>query len=112
MFPPTPQMMREPQVTRKEMICGKAVASLPIFSSIFSQSLFFVSNLLEERFSPVKDLTLNMQRLSNFLLYQCAYAELFFVDTLWPDFSVEQYNSLVEEYACRTRNFGGLIDAK
>ena len=46
------------------------------------------------------------QRISNFLLWQCAYAELYFTDTLWPDFSSEDFLTAVQEYAGRQRRFG------
>jgi undecaprenyl diphosphate synthase len=46
------------------------------------------------------------QRLSNFLLWQSAYAELVFDDTLWPDFGGEHLRAAVEEYASRGRRFG------
>ena len=46
-------------------------------------------------------------RLSNFLLWQSAYAELVFVDTLWPDFGRDQLASALGEYASRRRRFGG-----
>lgn len=46
------------------------------------------------------------KRLSNFLLYQAAYSELFFSDTLWPDFDKTELYSLFDEYSHRTRKFG------
>jgi len=46
------------------------------------------------------------QRLSNFLLYQCAYAELVFTDTLWPDFTVEAYRRALAAFQGRERRFG------
>jgi undecaprenyl diphosphate synthase len=46
-------------------------------------------------------------RTSNFLLWQLAYAELVFVDTLWPDFGAEDLRSALDEYARRGRRFGG-----
>ena len=46
-------------------------------------------------------------RLSNFLLWQVAYAELLFVDTLWPDFDEEAFRAALESYAARQRRFGG-----
>ena len=46
------------------------------------------------------------QRVSNFLLWQSAYAELIFDDTLWPDFGEERLRAAVEEYASRGRRFG------
>ncbi len=47
-------------------------------------------------------------RLSNFLLWQAAYAEMLFVDTLWPDFSPEHLRKACEDFAARERRFGGL----
>ncbi len=47
------------------------------------------------------------QRISNFLLWQLAYAELVFVDTLWPDFGADQLSAALSEYAGRERRFGG-----
>jgi undecaprenyl diphosphate synthase len=47
------------------------------------------------------------KRLSNFLLWQAAYAELIFVDTLWPDFDEADFRAALEEYAGRQRRFGG-----
>jgi len=46
-------------------------------------------------------------RLSNFLLWQAAYAELLFVDTLWPDFDEEAFSDALKVYAARERRFGG-----
>ena len=46
-------------------------------------------------------------RLSNFLLWQAAYAELVFTPTLWPDFGEEEFEKAIEEYAARERRFGG-----
>ncbi|MCP3729102.1 isoprenyl transferase [Sphingomonas sp. MG17] len=48
------------------------------------------------------------QRLSNFLLWQAAYAELLFVDTLWPDFDGAALGDAVAQFARRQRRFGGL----
>jgi len=46
------------------------------------------------------------QRLSNFLLWQAAYAELVFLDVLWPDFSAEHFSAALAAYAGRERRFG------
>jgi undecaprenyl diphosphate synthase len=48
------------------------------------------------------------KRLSNFLLYQSFYSELFFTDTYWPDFSKEEYISIIDDYMKRQRRFGGI----
>ncbi len=47
------------------------------------------------------------ERMSNFLLWQAAYSELMFTDTLWPDFTPEEFEALVERYTHRERRFGG-----
>jgi undecaprenyl diphosphate synthase len=47
------------------------------------------------------------KRISNFLLWQSAYAEYVFTDTLWPDFGPEELRTAIEEYALRRRRFGG-----
>ncbi len=46
-------------------------------------------------------------RLSNFLLYQCAYAEMVFPKVLWPDFSLEDYHAALNTFGTRDRRFGG-----
>ncbi len=48
-------------------------------------------------------------RISNFLLWQSAYAEYEFIDTLWPDFSPEIFGGLVKNYGGRERRFGGVL---
>jgi undecaprenyl diphosphate synthase len=50
----------------------------------------------------------NEQRLSDFLLWECAYAELYFSDCLWPEFNEKQFHLALEDYAGRQRRFGGL----
>lgn len=48
-------------------------------------------------------------RLSNFLLYQCAYAEFLFPTVLWPDFSIQDYDQALLAYGGRERRFGGRL---
>ncbi|MEJ2415228.1 MAG: polyprenyl diphosphate synthase, partial [Sulfurimonas sp.] len=47
-------------------------------------------------------------RLSNFLLWQAAYAELFFTDTLWPDFSAKELEKIIKKFKKVERRFGGI----
>lgn len=47
-------------------------------------------------------------RISNFFLYELAYAELYFTERLWPDFGAEDFQAALEDYARRDRRFGGL----
>ena len=48
------------------------------------------------------------QRLSNFLLWQCAYSEFYYTDTLWPDFDEEELDKAIAAYQSRDRRFGGV----
>ncbi|MBO8160362.1 MAG: di-trans,poly-cis-decaprenylcistransferase [Thermosipho sp. (in: Bacteria)] len=48
------------------------------------------------------------KRLSNFLLWQSAYSELYFTEVLWPDFSEEELDKAIEDYNKRQRRFGGI----
>ncbi|WP_298670104.1 isoprenyl transferase [uncultured Sphingomonas sp.] len=66
---------------------------------------------LETRELPPLDLlirTSGEHRLSNFLLWQAAYAELLFVDALWPDFGATELEAAVADFGRRQRRFGGL----
>ena len=47
-------------------------------------------------------------RLSNFMLYQLAYSELYVTDILWPDFTSDHYEKAIIEFMSRNRRFGGL----
>ena len=49
------------------------------------------------------------KRLSNFLLWQAAYAEFSFVDTLWPDFDRRNLWAACQDYAKRDRRYGGVV---
>ena len=48
------------------------------------------------------------KRLSNFLLWQSAYAELYFTEVLWPDFDRRELFTALDDYARRSRRFGGI----
>lgn len=47
------------------------------------------------------------ERISNFLLWQCAYSELAFTDSLWPDFTPDEFEEMIWQYTKRNRRFGG-----
>jgi undecaprenyl diphosphate synthase len=67
------------------------------------------SGLLDTAGIPDPDLiirTSGEKRISNFLLWQCAYSELYFTDTLWPDFGREEYLDALGDYQMRDRRFG------
>ena len=50
----------------------------------------------------------NTQRLSNFLLWQLAYSEIFFIKKLWPDFNIRDYNNIIRKFKSIKRNFGNV----
>ena len=79
---------------------------------------FDIDNLDEQKFEtyletvgiPEPDLlirTSGERRISNFLLWQCAYSELVFVDTLWPDFEEQDFLLAIKEFSERDRRYGG-----
>ncbi|MES2984759.1 MAG: polyprenyl diphosphate synthase [Pseudomonadota bacterium] len=68
-----------------------------------------IANHLHTHHTPDPDLLIRTggeERLSNFLLWQSAYTELYFTDTLWPDFKPEDLDKAVQSYSQRERRFG------
>lgn len=68
-----------------------------------------LSPYLSMSYAPEPDLFIRTggeQRISNFLLWQLAYAELYFTDTLWPDFDAAALDTAIASYASRERRFG------
>jgi undecaprenyl diphosphate synthase len=73
-----------------------------------------ISRYLNSSYLPDVDLFLRSsgeQRVSNFLLWQSAYAEFVFLDTLWPDFDRGHLWRAIEQFGSRTRRFGGAVDS-
>jgi undecaprenyl diphosphate synthase len=69
-----------------------------------------IARELQTRDLPELDLLIRTSgevRLSNFLLWQAAYAELLFLETLWPDFDEQVFADALERFAARQRRFGG-----
>lgn len=70
-----------------------------------------LAKFLDTRFLPDPDLVIRTSgeaRISNFLLWQSAYAEYEFVDTLWPDFTAEEFGKILSRYGNRERRFGAV----
>ncbi|MEM9495189.1 MAG: isoprenyl transferase [Pseudomonadota bacterium] len=70
-----------------------------------------VGQYLDTTDAPDPDLVIRTSgemRISNFLLWQAAYAEYMFLDVLWPDFTAEVFETAVNEYCQRERRYGGL----
>ena len=76
--------------------------------------LFNESNIAKHLYTknvPDPDLLIrtgNTNRLSNFLLWQLAYSEIYFVKKLWPDFSIKDYNKILNNFKNLKRNFGAI----
>ena len=69
------------------------------------------ADALDTKILPDPDVvvrTSGEQRLSNFLLWQSAYSELIFIDTLWPEMGEKQIKAIIEEYNKRNRRYGGV----
>lgn len=67
--------------------------------------------LLDTKNMPLVDILIRTggdKRLSNYLLWQCAYSELFFTETLWPDFSNDELDIMIDKFTTIERRFGGL----
>ena len=68
-------------------------------------------NFLETKNIPDPDLLIrtgNTHRLSNFLLWQLAYAEIFFEKKLWPEFKENDFNKIISKFKSTKRNFGNI----
>ncbi len=90
---------------------AKKLARLAVRGKLNPRSIneeIFEKALYTNGFPPVDMLirTGGEKRISNFLLWQCAYAELFFVDKMWPEFSKEDFVKILTEYGQRERRFG------
>ena len=73
------------------------------------QNLSEINNLFYLGDIPDPDILIRTgghKRLSNFILYNLSYTEIFFIDTLWPDFNILEYNQIISEYYKIERNYG------
>jgi undecaprenyl diphosphate synthase len=99
-------------VAATRAIAAKAVAgslSVPEIDENLISGHLFTADL------PDPDLlirTSGEQRISNFLLWQCAYAELVFTKTLWPDFGRSDLEEAIAEYCGRERRYGALVGSR
>ncbi len=117
----TEEMTREadgPQVIlalsyggRDEIVrAAKRAIRLGLTEDTLDETTF--ENLLDTAAVPPVDLVIRTsgeKRLSNFLLWQTAYSELYFTDTLWPDFTKEEFIFAIQDYQRRERRFGALM---
>jgi undecaprenyl diphosphate synthase len=92
-------------------VCRRLRSEDGIDRSRFAETLAAVDHVALP--APEVDLLIRTggeKRLSDFLLWECAYAELHFVDCLWPDFDERAFDEALQEYARRDRRFGA-VDA-
>lgn len=90
-----------------DLVCAGEVKAEDIDEEMISRYLYTGE---ENGNVPDPDLiirTSGEERLSNFLLWQCAYSEFAFTDSLWPDFTPDEFEKIIEEYTTRNRRFGG-----
>ncbi|WKY43592.1 isoprenyl transferase [Eubacteriaceae bacterium ES2] len=93
---------RDEIVVAIKALISDGVAADDVTEEMFAKKLYTAG-------MPDPDLVLRTsgeKRLSNFLLWQMAYSEIFFIDTLWPDFDEAAYRELIEAYQKRNRTYG------
>ena len=97
------EILRAARTLVNEALEGR-IAAEDIDEKLFSQQLYSAG-------IPDPELIIRPSgeyRLSNFLLWQCAYSELYFTDKLWPDFKCSDIDKAIEVYRMRDRRFGGI----
>lgn len=90
---------------------AKQLAEKNIEPTFEAMQEYLPQNLMTKE-SPDPDIlirTSGEQRISNFLLWQCAYTEFVFTDTLWPDFDKKDLEAAMNEYVGRERRFGAIV---
>jgi undecaprenyl diphosphate synthase len=95
------------ELTRAMQALGREIASGSL--QVEGVTEYDIEKALDTYGLPDPDLlirTSGEMRISNFLLWQLAYSELYFTETLWPDFSREQLLQAIEEFSRRQRRFG------
>jgi undecaprenyl diphosphate synthase len=93
-------------IVRAACLLGRAAAEDDMFGRIITQSD------PDDDSAPEVDLLIRTggeQRLSDFLLWESAYAELWFTNTMWPQFSVDDLRAAIADFHRRERRFGGLV---
>ncbi|MCR5077541.1 MAG: isoprenyl transferase [Prevotella sp.] len=95
------------QAMRDIIVSHQAEGSEPIRQEDITEEL--VNSHMQTRFMPDPDLLIRTGgelRISNYLLWQIAYSELYFCDTYWPDFSEQDLHKAIESFQSRQRRFG------
>ena len=101
---------RRDMVHAMRAVAARARAGLLLPEEINEQS---VREYLTTREVPDPDLVIRtggVRRISDFLLFECAYAELVFTETFWPDFDEAALDAAIASYRARDRRFGGVVE--
>ena len=101
------EIVRAVNNIKRDVETGRLTEDIEITEEIISRYLYTGD---ENGNIPDPDLiirTSGEERLSNFMLWQSAYSEFEFTDVLWPDFTPQEYEKLIEQYQKRDRRFGG-----
>ena len=101
------EIVRAVNNIKRDVEMGRLTEDIEITEEIISRYLYTGD---ENGNIPDPDLiirTSGEERLSNFMLWQSAYSEFEFTDVLWPDFTPQEYEKLIEQYQKRDRRFGG-----
>ena len=104
--------------SRQELVNAIKIISYKVKNNIISEEKIdenIINEHLYTRNLPSLDLLIRTggeSRVSNFLLWQIAYAELFFTDILWPDFRKEDFFNAIVDYQNRERRFGKISEQK
>lgn len=99
---------------QQEIMRAAALLARKVANGLLAPEEITMQSIQDELYTkgqPMPDFILRTsgeQRISNFMLWQCAYAEFIFTDTLWPDFTRAQFDEAVAEFRRRNRRFGGL----
>ncbi len=99
---------------REEILnAGRKIAELAQRGEVLPDEIdeAYFESLLYTYGSPPLDMVLRPsgeQRISNFMLWQCAYSEFIYMNTLWPDFTADDLDQAIDEFNSRSRRFGGI----
>ena len=95
--------MRAAQAYAEDYAAGKVTDSLT--EDMFSNYMLLCAAFQTRIFSFARAESSGFR---NFLLWQCAYSEFYYTDTLWPDFTPQELDKAIEAYNSRDRRFGGV----
>ena len=109
-------------VLKKALLISRALSTLILFESDKLEKGELLKEEINEdlvsdhlSFNDVSDLDLIIRtsgetRLSNFMLWESAYSEIYFTETLWPSFEEQEFTEIIQNYSKSERRFGSVTD--